>query len=370
MNGAYESRRKRIRVHMQDAGINGLLILSPYNIYYLTGAHLPCSYLIVPEEKEEIALVLEPEKDEYAKSSGLKDIRPFRMHDPMELLRSTLEEVGLGEGNLGVEKSFLAAIRLEMISKAFPSGLKIVDGDPLLERLRVVKDEEEIKRIRRASELADLGMGAIVRALKEGVTEKEIGAEATYTMMMNGASSVLQPIYVASGSRSAMAHAFASEKKIEPEDIVAIDISVAYKGYFADLARTVCMNSPAARHKEAYRLFLETQEKAIQLIRPGVSMIEIRNFIYRDLKEKKFDKFTFDEVLHGVGLDFYEKPNFQYPYQKKGDPEMIEPNMVLALSNLVPYFGDFGLRLEDTLVVREDGAEILSQYPKSLTRTL
>lgn len=369
MNDAYENRRKRIRVHMQNAGINGLLILSPYNIYYLTGAYLTCSYLIVPEEKEEIALVLEPEKDEYVKSSGLKDIRPFRMHDPMGLLRRTLEEVGLSGGSLGVEKSFLSPIRLEMISKALPQNLKIVHGGTLLDRLRVVKDEEEIKRIRRASELADLGMGAIARALKEGITEKEIGAEATYTMMMNGASSVLQPIYVGSGSRSAIVHASASEKKIQPEDVVAIDISVSYKGYFADLARTVCINSPTARHEEAYRLFLETQEKAIQMIRPGVSMVEIRKFIYQDLEQKKY-KFTFDEILHGVGLRFYEKPNFQYPYQEKGDPEVIEPNMVLALSNLLPYFGDFGLRLEDTFVVREDGAEILTQYPKSLTRTL
>jgi Xaa-Pro aminopeptidase len=368
MSTAYSRRRERLKELMQETWIDGLLLLSPLNVYYLTGAHLACSYLIVPEVSDEVALVLDPEKDDYEQKSGLKDIRPFRMHDPMGLMRRTLEEVGLSRGNLGVEKSFLTALRLEMISKALPPKLKIVDGDPLIERMRAVKDEKEIECIRRAAALADLGMAAAVGALREGVSEKEIGAEATHKMLMNGASSVLQPVYVASGSRSAMSHGFASGKQIEHRDIVAIDISVSYNGYFADLARTVSMDSPTAEQQEAYGHFLETQERAIRMIGPGVSMVEIRDFVYRDLQRRKFERFTLDEIVHGVGLRFYERPNFQYPHQKSGDPEVIETNMVLALSNVGPYFEDFGLRLEDTMVVTEDGVEILTRHEKSLTR--
>ena len=365
---ACEERIGKVVEALKKTDMEALLLNRTSNIAYLTGAVNSCSWVFISRKGERVVLVLDADVDVYKEESIIKDIRTFRDHDPLHLFRAVMKEMGLTHSKLGLElgRPGLPHHTLDMLRIAFPPSVQFVNGEKLLEEIRAIKTDEEVEAIKKAVKITELGMETAIKTIRPGISESDVELEAEYVMRKAGGR---VPVinYVSSGKRSLMAHHTPSAKKIEEGEVVTLDIHGGFKGYCADLARTVVCGKIRKEVKEAYDCLIRAEEKAIDLCRKGERMVEVKKIFYQKLSEGKDLKFLMGPVLHGVGIMNSEMPYFQFPYHEKGYPEVLEKNMVLALSNLGLYSKKgWGVRIEDTYLVTEKEPVYLTHYTKEL----
>jgi len=364
----YRERLQRVIEGLKKTDIDALLLNELSNIAYLTGAVNSCSWVFISREGRLVALVLDSDFETYHEESVIDDIRTFRMHDPFNLFRKMIDELGFPHGKLGLELSRpgIPHHTLAVLRHAFSENIEFVNGEPIIEEIRIIKTREEIEAIRKAVEIAELGMEVAVKNIKPGVKESDVVLEAEYAMRKAGGRvPVLN--YVASGKRSCIAHHTPSQKVIAQGDVVALDIHGGFLGYCADLARTVVCGKIDREMAEGHACLQRAQEESIDLCRKGVKLLDIKKTFYRILNEAKSLKFLTGPVIHGVGIMNYEMPYFTFPYNDKGYPETLDTNMIVALSNIGLYSDQgWGLRLEDTVRVTDQQPEHLTHFNKEL----
>jgi Xaa-Pro aminopeptidase len=231
----------------------------------------------------------------------------------------------------------------------------------LMLELRAVKDELELEIIRQAAKIADEGFNHIVNFIKPGMKENEVALELEFFMRKKGATGASFDFIVASGTRSSMPHGVASDKVIEIGDFVTIDFGCVYKGYCSDMTRTIVMGKATDKQKEIYNIVLEAQLKVIEEAKANMSGIELDNIARQYIIDKGYgDKFGHG-LGHGIGLDVHELPNVNVLGKN-----ILKPNMVISDEPGI-YIEDFGgVRIEDLLIITEDGCEVINSSPKEL----
>jgi Xaa-Pro dipeptidase len=364
----YQRRIEKLVEAMEKTDVDALLLNRTSNIAYLTGVVNSCSWVFISKKGEKVALVLDADEEVYREESILTDVRTFREHDPIHLFRKVVKELGLTNSTLGLELSRpgLPHYTLDMLRIVFPQSVRLINGEKILEEIRCIKTDEEVETIKKAATIAELGMNAAIKAIKPGVTENDVQLEAEYTMRKAGGRiPVLN--YVSSGKRSLMPHHVPSTQKIQEGEVVTLDIHGAWMGYFADLARTVVCGKIGEEIKEAYEYLTRAEEEAIRVCRQGERMSSVKKLFYQMLSQAKNLRFLMGPVLHGVGIMNSEMPYFQFPYHENGYPEVLQKNMVLALSNLGLYSKEgWGVRIEDTYLVTQNEPVYLTNYAKEL----
>jgi len=367
---ALQQRLRKIVDSLERTGMDAILLNRVGNIAYLTGVMNSCSWVFITRKGDHLALVLESDAPVYRENSVLNDIRTFRVHDPFHLFKTVLEELGLMKSTIGLELSRpgLPQHTLDMLRYAFPPTVKFVNGEPILEEIRAVKSEEEVQAIEEAVKISELGMDVAIKNVRPGVRESDVVLEAEYAMRKAGGR-VTTLNYVGSGKRSCIAHHTPTQKVIEPGDVVTIDLHAGYGGYCADLARTVVCGKTDKEVEEAYRFLVQAEEETFRVCRSRATMVEAKKTFYRKLAEAKDFHFLLGPVLHGVGIMNYEMPYFTFPYQDKGRPEILEPGMVVCVSN-IGLFSDrgWGVRIEDMALITGDDPVYLTHFPKELIR--
>lgn len=364
----YKERLQKIVDGLQQTDIDALLLNRLSNIAYLTGVVNSCSWVFISREGKLVALVVDSDFEAYHEDTVIEDIRTFRMHDPFSLFRKMVDELGFPHGKLGLEFSRpgIAQHTLAVLRHAFPESIEFVNGESIIEDIRIIKAEEEIEAIKKAVEIAELGMQVAIDNIKPGVKESDVVLEAEYAMRKAGGRIPVLS-YVASGKRSCMAHHTPSQKVIEQGDVVALDIHGGFLGYCGDLARTVVCGKIEDEMADGYACLQKAVEESLDMCRKGVKLIDIRKTFYRELKAAKKFKFLTGPIIHGVGIMNFEKPYFSFPFDNKGYPEILETNMVVAVSNIGLYSDrGWGLRLEDMARVTDREPEYLTHFNKDL----
>jgi Xaa-Pro aminopeptidase len=243
------------------------------------------------------------------------------------------------------------------------SGLnkfELIPTSGLVEQLRLIKSDEEIELLKKASEISDKALEATIPCIKPGITEIELLAQLEYNIKTNGADALSFDTMVLSGAKTSLLHGKADHKTIVKGDFILFDFGALYKGYHADISRTFVLGTPNEQQKEMYEIIQRAQENACKSIKPNISGnipdSEVRNVI-----PEKYIKYYYPGLGHGVGLQIHEDP-----FIKNTSDFIFKENMTLTIEPgiYIPNFG--GLRIEDTIVVTKTGCESLNKFPRDL----
>ncbi len=366
----FGDRVKRAGSLMEGAGLDALLLTKPQNMMYLVGDGRLCAFAIVSREGATYYGVPKTDVEDVEKSCSSEHILGFE--DEVGMLHSLMhvwKELGLEKGRVGFENTFLRVSMSDMLKHphAKPAKLEFADATPIMTDLRIVKSNEEVELIRNAAKVADLAMDAAVRAAKPGVAETEIAAEAEYAMRKNGAEEFFRT-YVASGPRSSIAHGLVSNRRVERNDLVMIDLHPTVNGYHADVCRTICAGAASEKQRKAFDVYLRAQRAAVEAVNPSTTMTNVENVMHGIFEKEGYAEFFLGPPIHGVGLEFEEPPlpaghAFFHGEEPKDE---LRPSMILAIGNCGLYLGEFGVRIEDTVAVTDKGCEELTNYRRKL----
>ncbi len=367
----YRERLGKCGHLMKEAGLDVLLLTKPANMFYLTGDGRLCAYAMITQEGKVALGVPQTDVEDVKALAHFDHLVGFE--DEVGMIHSIahyFEHFGIREGVMGLEYTFLTQSMMGMMTHphAKPKGVAVKDCTHVMSELRMVKEAEEIERIRAAAKVAEVGMKAAVAAVKPGLTESQIAAEAEYAMRQAGAEEFWRT-YVSSGPRTNIAHGLPTLRKLQAGDLVMIDVHPIVNGYSADLCRTVGVGKLTAEQQAAYDLYLKAQQATIAKVKAGVGMMELEQTIHGMLKEAGHGEHIFGPPIHGVGIEFEEAPlppGHAFFHGEK-EPPPLEANVVIAVGNCGLYTGPWGVRVEDTVVVGADGPEVLTGYPRSLT---
>jgi len=262
---------------------------------------------------------------------------------------------------LGIEGQHLTVAERRALSGALPRHVRLREVPTLVEHTRMVKDRDEVAVIRAA---VDLGAGLFdhaLEAIRPGVSELEVAAELEYAARRGGAEAMSFETIIASGARSALPHGRASGARVEPGGFVVCDFGVILHGYCSDRTRTVYVGAATAEARRIYDAVLAAQLEAIQAVRPEVKVEQVDRAARKTLQKKGLAKYFTHSTGHGVGLEIHEAPRVA-----KGQQEILRPGMVITIEPGVYLPGQWGVRIEDMVVVTEQGCEVLAPTQKEL----
>ncbi|MHB8169950.1 MAG: M24 family metallopeptidase [Thermincolia bacterium] len=351
-----EQRIRPLRQAMAAEDIDGILVLQPENRVYLSGFTGSAGILLVTVR--ESFLITDFRYAEQAAQQAPDFVVVEYSGVVTDKLREVIGQAGVKR--VGFEKDFITVAQFQDWQEKL-IGIEVIPRQGMVEKLRMVKDEQELALIRKAVALADQTFEHIVGCLKPGVTELEVALELEFYMRRNGASGVSFDIIVASGPRGSLPHATPTSRMMEFGDMVTMDFGAIYGGYCSDLTRTVFLGEAKPKEKEIYSIVLEAQEAALAAIAPGKTANAVDQ-VARDIIAEKGYGDNFGHGLgHAVGLAVHEKPSLG-----KRDETPLVPGMVLTVEPgiYIPNWG--GVRIEDMVLVTDRGCEILTQAGKGM----
>ncbi len=367
----FQARIGRCTDMMKSEGCNALLLTKPSNMYYLTNDGRLCAYAMITQDGKVAIGVPKTDIDDVKQCAYFDHIVGFE--DEVGMIHSIAHyfgRFGISKGTVGLEYTFLTQSMMGIVTHphAKPKDVAPKDCTHIMSSLRVVKEDQEIDRLRQAAAVADIGMKAAIGAVKPGITESQIAAEAEYAMRYAGAEEFWRT-YVSSGPRTGIAHGLPTNRKLETGDLVMIDIHPMVNGYSSDICRTVCVERPSTEQQLAYDLYLKAQQTSIAKVKAGIGMVELGDTMHGIMGNGGHGDHIFGPPIHGIGIDFEESPlppGHAFFHGEK-EPPPLPANVVIAIGNCGLYTDGWGVRVEDTVVVGEEGPIVLTAFPYSLT---
>jgi Xaa-Pro aminopeptidase len=339
-----------------DAETDGMLITSPENVRYLCGFS-GTEGTVLLTRREGFFLT----DGRYTTQAGeqVKQLTVITFREKVKETGRLIKKLRVR--TLGFEARHLTVAEWQDLEREIlPVALKPCTD--VLDRLRMVKDAAEIALLRTAARIAAQSLQEVLPLIRPGIREKDVACELEYQMGKNGGEGPAFQLIVASGYRAALPHGVASMKKIAAGDVVVIDYGTLYRGYFSDETCTVFVGKPAARQKKIYAIVLEAHDRAIAALRPGKTLKTIDAAARRYIEQQGFKKYFNHGTGHGVGLAVHEPPRVSYLADGN-----VAAGMVVTIEPGIYIPGWGGVRIEDTVLVRDRGCEIITRADKRLT---
>ncbi len=329
------------------------LVTNIKNIRYLTGFSGSSAVLLCTEEKSfllidfrylqqakrEVQIEIVEVAEKWYKT--LKDI----------LIEKKIKTLGF-ESTLSFENYSILGKNLE---------IKLIPQYNIIENMRAIKDEEEIKNIREAIRRAEEAFLKIKPFIKEGTTERDITLMLEYEIKKQGAVQLPFPVIVASGPNSSMPHWKNSNRKLQKGDFVIIDWGAECNGYFSDMTRTFIVGKPTEKQVEIYNIVNKARQAAIEIIRAGIISKEIDGKARNLIKQWDYGENFGHATGHGVGMDIHEIPKIG-----PDGEEIIKNGMVFTVEPGVYIEGFGGVRLEDMVLIKDDSFEVITHLSRDL----
>ena len=355
----FHARQQQLREHLATTRFDGLLISHLPNVRYLCGFTGSAGFLLVEQEISVFFTDVRYDTQAHAEVKGAKVVvaRKALLHSVGEWMAGRHKRSR--RRAIGIEADHLTVGERKRLNDLLPSRLRLRSASSFVERARMVKDQEELQRIRAAVNLGATLFERALQVLHPGVKESEVAAEMEYAARKAGAEDMSFPTIIASGARSALPHGRASGQPIAPSGFLVCDFGVILAGYCSDQTRTVWVGTVPEEARRAYDAVREAQHAASDSVRPGVRVSEIDAAARKALRKAGLGRYFTHSTGHGVGLEIHEAPRVA-----AGQGEILKPGMVITIEPGVYFPGKWGVRIEDMVAVTEGGCEVLTPTSK------
>ena len=346
---------EHIAAHLD--GLDAILLTSEANCYYATGFM-----------GEGIALVTRrgswyftDSRYTEAADKAIGDaavIREVSREKPFSaLINEALAEAGAEKA--GFEEQRMTVAEHAVYSEKLHCTL--TPASALMTELRGSKDEEELSCMIAAQRIAEGALAQILKEIRPGMTEKEIAARLNYLMVSAGAEKTSFDTIVASGPNGSMPHAVPGMRKVREGDFITMDFGCVYKGYCSDMTRTVALGRPSDEMRNVYDIVLQAQLAGIAAARAGVTGAAIDGAARKVIQDAGYGSCFGHSFGHSLGIDIHEAPN-----AAPGNDKPMPDGAVISAEPGIYLPGRFGVRIEDVMILRPDGAQVITKAPKAL----
>ncbi|MFC5288589.1 M24 family metallopeptidase [Actinokineospora guangxiensis] len=357
MAESHASRRDALRAQIREQGLDGLLVLDLLNVRYLSGFTGSNAAMLVVADQDAGGV------DVFCTDGRYTTQARRQVPDLRHVIERASGPAVAAEarGRVGFESQHVSVDGLDVLIAASPGELVRAPG--LVERLRLVKDEAEVEALRMACAAADRALADLVEhgGLRVGRTEREVGRELESRMLDHGADAPSFTSIVAAGANSAIPHHRPTDAVLRAGDLVKLDFGAVIDGYHSDMTRTLVLGAPADWQRELYDLVALAQSAGRGALAPGARVADVdaaaRGVIERAGRGEQFPH----GLGHGVGLQIHEAPSLA-----KTGGGTLAAGMAVTVEPGVYLPGRGGVRIEDTLVVRDAGPELLTLTTKQL----
>ena len=346
---------EHIAAHLD--GLDAILLTSEANCYYATGFM-----------GEGIALVTRrgswyftDSRYTEAADKAIGDaavIREVSREKPFSvLINEALAEAGAEKA--GFEEQRMTVAEHAVYSEKLHCTL--TPASSLMTELRGSKDEEELSCMTAAQRIAEGALEQILKEIRPGMTEKEIAARLNYLMVSAGAEKTSFDTIVASGPNGSMPHAVPGMRKVREGDFITMDFGCVYKGYCSDMTRTVALGRPSDEMRNIYDIVLQAQLAGIAAAKAGVTGAAIDGAARKVIQDAGYGAYFGHSFGHSLGIDIHEAPN-----AAPGNDKPMPDGAVVSAEPGIYLPGKFGVRIEDVMILRPDGAQVITKAPKAL----
>lgn len=353
-----ENRVNRILTSMEEQGIPQMIISDPVAIYYLTGKwiypgeRLLALYLNINRNHKMVINELFPQKDDL----GVEIVWYNDIQDGVAIMSQFVEK----DRPMGIDKTWPAKFLLRL--QELGGGSRYVNASPIVDYVRMIKDEEEKELMRISSRINDEVMDELLRWVGKGMTEKELDAKVREIYAAHGCEDVSFSPITAFAQNAADPHHVTDDSKGKKGDCVVLDIGGFKDGYASDMTRTVFLGEVSERQKEIYNIVLEANLRGIAAAKPGNRMCDVDLAARNYIEEMGYGKYFTHRTGHSIGLEDHEFGDVSSVNEdiiRIGQCFSVEPGIYLPEENL-------GVRIEDLVLITENGCEVLNKYTKEI----
>lgn len=362
---AENNRLERLSAALRAQGLEALLLNPCPSLTYLTGLHFhlmerPVAALFTANEMPVIIL---PEL-EMLKVEGMKVRAHPYGEDPATwggVFRQAVQSLGLEGKRIGVEPRAMRLLEFQYVQAAVP-GASFPDAAQVVSALRVRKDAGEVAAMRRAVQIAQAALEATLPGIRVGMSEQEIAGELVAALLRHGSDAALPfaPI-VSGGPNGANPHASPSERKLQPGDLLVIDWGAAWNGYISDLTRTFAVGNVDDETLRIHHLVQEANAAGRAAGKPGAPCAAVDRAARGVIEAAGYGQYFTHRTGHGIGMEGHEDP-----YMRGDNEQLLEPGMAYTVEPGIYLPGRNGVRIEDDVVVTENGTECLSDMTREL----
>ncbi len=340
------NRLKKFRESLNKQNLDAAIISGRANTFYLTGFTGDTSFLLVGMNK--VWLIVDFRFTIQAKEEVFEGIEVIEYQESFaQTINELLSQNGIEQ--VGVEGDKLSLTEYENFKEKLTNAKTIKNIGKTLERIRMIKEENEIERLQQAVLIGDKIFDYIINFIKPGMKEAEIAAEMEYQMKKLGAKGPSFETIVAGGPRSAMCHGTASDYELQDGDALVLDFGVIYHNYCSDMTRTIFIGQPNDELKKIYGIVKDAQQKALDSLKSGISGYEADKIARDFITEAGYGKNFGHSLGHGVGIEIHEEPRLSLKSK-----DILSDGMVFSIEPGIYIEGLGGVRIED-MVVLVDG---------------
>jgi Xaa-Pro aminopeptidase len=365
------ARLDRAIAALRARGLDGLALMPDANLTYLSGIRFAhpgkrLTLVLVPASGATPCFVIPALERAQAEANSQIALQYFPWHDADGSAEDLAAAVVAAFGpdarglTLAVEQTSMRVMELRALEAALPE-LRTVDATPLLAELRMRKDEQELAAIEQAVRIIELALDRTVAQIRSGMTERELSRILSDEVIAAGGDGESFPNLVGSGPNGANPHHNNSDRAFQPGDLIVIDCGARYGGYISDITRTFALGEPGDEQRRIYDLVLRANEAGRARCRPGATGAEIDAAARAVITEGGYGDFFIHRTGHGFGLETHELPNIV-----AGNDEPLQPGTTFTVEPGIYLPGVAGVRIEDNIVITDDGARLLTSFPREL----
>lgn len=337
---------------------DGALITSDINRRYFTGMKSSAGMLLI--FKECAYLIIDFRYIEKARNT-VKNCTVMEQENLTEQINSLMKKHNAK--SLAVESMDMTLSRMSFLEKKFPD-IEFIKSDELSNNIydmRTIKSTEEIEKIHKAQKIAEKAFDEILGFIRPGVTEREIALKLDNCMLENGAEGLSFETIALAGANTSMPHGVPGNYKVKNGDFVLMDFGAVYDGYHSDMTRTVCVGQSSEKMGKIYDIVLKAQLEALKKVKSGITGSELDGYARDIIDESGYGDFFGHSLGHGVGMEIHE-----FPTASSKSETILKENMVVTVEPGIYLPGEFGVRIEDFVVVTENSHQNLTNCPKKL----